>query len=50
MVWGDIVDCSSNCPAALQSASFLTQRKMKNEAALLVVPANARTTVLVLSR
>jgi len=30
MVWGDIVDCSSNCPE--QSASFLTQCKIKKEA------------------
>jgi hypothetical protein len=33
MLWEDIVDCSSNCPAVQQSATFLTQCKIKKQAA-----------------
>jgi hypothetical protein len=34
---------SSNCPAGLESAIFLPQRKMKKAAFPLVVPAKAGT-------
>jgi hypothetical protein len=39
--WDDMVRFSRGCPAIMQSAIFLSQRKMKNEAMLLVVSAKA---------
>jgi hypothetical protein len=33
MFWDDMVRLSRGCPAIMQSAIFLSQRKMKNEAA-----------------
>src|SRR5271165_3627348 len=42
MIWVDIVDCSSNCPAVLQSASFLTQCKIKKEAVAVSLPSSRR--------